>query len=71
MLKVAASVTSCEKVGLSCDIVSCGGGGTAEYTPFRGVASEIQAGGIILSDVQYRRWNDLAEPATLRPCHGE
>ncbi|MCH2666409.1 MAG: DSD1 family PLP-dependent enzyme [Deinococcales bacterium] len=63
MIKVTASVTSCEKRGLPCEIISCGGGGTAEYTPFRGVATEIQAGGLVLADAQYRRWNGLTQPA--------
>ena len=61
--RVAESVTLCEARGLACEIVSCGGSGTVESTPFKGVATEIQAGGIVFSDVRYQGWTRLTEPS--------
>ncbi len=61
MAKVAESVALCEAQGLACTIVSGGGSGTAEYTPFTGVLTEIQAGGMVFSDAAYRSWNGLTE----------
>ena len=59
---VRDSVALCAEHGLACEIVSGGGSGTAELTPFTGVITEIQAGGGIFSDALYRSWNQLTEP---------
>ncbi len=59
---VRESVALCAEHGLSCEIVSGGGSGTAELTPFTGVITEIQAGGGIFSDALYRTWIQLTEP---------
>ncbi len=59
---VRESVALCAEHGLSCEIVSGGGSGTAELTPFTGVITEIQADGGIFSDALYRTWNQLTEP---------
>lgn len=63
MASVAESVALCAANGLACAIVSGGGSGTAEYTPFIGVNTEIQAGGIVFSDATYKTWNRLTEPS--------
>ena len=47
MARVVESVALCEAAGLHCEIVSGGGSGTVEYTPFTGVMTEIQAGGAV------------------------
>ncbi|MCL4534960.1 MAG: DSD1 family PLP-dependent enzyme [Bacteroidetes bacterium] len=43
----------CRAAGLPVEIVSCGGTGTHEYSPFVKGVTEIQAGGGILSDMRY------------------
>ena len=63
MSYLSESVALCEANDLACEIVSGGGSGTAEYTPLKGVITEIQAGGGIFSDALYRTWNQLTEPS--------
>jgi len=63
MAQISESVALCEAHGLDCKIISGGGSGTAEYTPFTGAITEIQAGGGIFSDAIYRTWNQLTEPS--------
>ena len=63
LAQVAESVALCEANGLACKIVSGGGSGTADYTPFTDAITEIQAGGGVFSDALYRTWNQLTEPS--------
>ena len=63
MLHLKEAVALCDSSGLHCQIISGGGSGTAEYTPFTGAVTEIQAGGAIFCDAQYSDWNDLTEPS--------
>lgn len=63
MSRLAQAVELCDSSGLPCQIVSGGGSGTAEYTPFTGVITEIQAGGAIFSDAKYSDWNNITTPS--------
>jgi D-serine deaminase-like pyridoxal phosphate-dependent protein len=49
--------------GCPVDIVSCGGTGTVTVTPRIPGVTEIQAGGAVFSDVIYRKWGALTQPA--------
>ena len=63
MSRLQEAVKLCDSSGLPCEIVSGGGSGTAEYTPFAGVITEIQAGGAIFCDATYSGYNDLTAPS--------
>lgn len=63
MSRLKEAVELCNSSGLACQIISGGGSGTAEYTPFAGVITEIQAGGAVFCDAKYSDWNDLTEPS--------
>jgi D-serine deaminase-like pyridoxal phosphate-dependent protein len=51
--QLVATAEACRAAGLAVDIVSCGGTGTHEFSPFVNGVTEIQAGGGIFSDVRY------------------
>ena len=53
----------CRAEGLPVQIVSGGGSGTYEVTPFLDGMTEIQAGGAIFCDVAYLRWNVKTTPS--------
>jgi D-serine deaminase-like pyridoxal phosphate-dependent protein len=57
------SAEQCRQAGIPVRIVSCGGSGTLDVTPFLPGVTEIQAGGAIFNDVTYARWNVPTEPA--------
>ncbi|MCC6629633.1 MAG: alanine racemase [Chloroflexi bacterium] len=42
--------------GLSCEIVSCGGTGTYQFSAFVPGVTEIQAGGGVFGDLTYQNW---------------
>ncbi len=46
-------VARCREAGFAVEIVSCGGSGTADVTPFIAGVTEVQAGGAIFNDVTY------------------
>lgn len=50
------TVALCSSAGLPVEIVSAGGSATFDVTPFLPGITEIQAGGAIFSDIQYRTW---------------
>ncbi|MFW6116787.1 MAG: alanine racemase [bacterium] len=56
------SVECCREAGLSVDIVSAGGSGTYNVTPFLPEVTEIQAGGAIFCDVTYLAWGVKTTP---------
>lgn len=56
-------VDECRAAGYRVNIVSCGGSGTADVTPFIQGVTEVQAGGAIFNDVTYAGWNVQTEPA--------
>jgi D-serine deaminase-like pyridoxal phosphate-dependent protein len=62
------SAEQCRQAGIPVRIVSCGGSGTADATPFIAGVTEIQAGGAIFSDVTYAGWNVPTEPALFTRC---
>jgi D-serine deaminase-like pyridoxal phosphate-dependent protein len=53
----------CREAGVPCDILSCGGTGTYQFSSFHPGITEIQAGGGIYGDVMYRD-----EFRVLHPC---
>lgn len=53
----------CRAEGLSVEIVSAGGSGTYNITPFLPGVTEIEAGGAIYCDVTYQQWGVELEPA--------
>ncbi len=57
------SAEQCRRAGLPVSIVSCGGSGTYQITPFLPGITEIQAGGLIFSDATYTAWGVQSEPA--------
>lgn len=57
------SVKLCQDADLPVEIVSGGGSGTSDITPFEGVITEIQAGGGIFCDVAYRSWGLITQPS--------
>jgi D-serine deaminase-like pyridoxal phosphate-dependent protein len=48
------SAAACAEVGLACEIVSCGGTGTYQITSGLPGVTEVQAGGGVFADIQYR-----------------
>jgi D-serine deaminase-like pyridoxal phosphate-dependent protein len=60
MLKTAED---CRKAGLPVSILSCGGSGTyLQSAQVEGI-TEVQAGGAVFTDVTYRKWGTVTEPA--------
>jgi len=53
----------CRNQGLPVEIVSAGGSGTYQVTPFLPGVTEIEAGGAIYCDVTYQEWGVALEPA--------
>jgi len=53
----------CRNEGLPVEIVSAGGSGTYQITPFLPGITEVEAGGAIYADVTYRQWGVDLEPA--------
>ncbi|MBX3014631.1 MAG: DSD1 family PLP-dependent enzyme [Caldilineaceae bacterium] len=53
----------CRDAGLPVEIVSAGGSGTYQVTPFLPGVTEIEAGGAIYCDVTYQQWGVALEPA--------
>jgi D-serine deaminase-like pyridoxal phosphate-dependent protein len=60
---ITGSAELCRRHGLPVEIVSCGGSGTYQVTPFLPGVTEIQAGGAIFCDVTYRSWGVDLQPA--------
>lgn len=57
------TVALCRQHDLPIDIVSGGGSGTYQVTPFLAGMTEIQAGGAIWCDMTYQAWGVALEPA--------
>ena len=57
------TVALCRQNGLEIEIVSAGGSGTWQVTPFIKGVTETQAGGAIFCDVTYQSWGIDLEPA--------
>lgn len=53
----------CREQGLSVEIISAGGSGTYQITPFLPGITEIEAGGAIYCDMTYQEWGVTLEPA--------
>ena len=53
----------CRQQGIPVEIVSAGGSGTYQVTPFFPGITEIQAGGAIFCDLTYQGWGVALEPA--------
>jgi D-serine deaminase-like pyridoxal phosphate-dependent protein len=62
---LTSSADACRAAGLPVDIVSCGGTGTFPYCTQQPGVTEIEAGGIIFSDVLYRTKYHLDFPQAL------
>lgn len=63
---IAALTTTaqqCRDAGMAVEIVSAGGSGTYQITPFLPGVTEIQAGGAIYCDMTYQGWGVALEPA--------
>lgn len=54
LTKLTASASTCADAGHAIEIVSCGGTGTLPYCAEHRGVTEIQAGGVIFSDMHYR-----------------
>ena len=63
MALLSETIKLCKQDGLPVSIVSGGGSGTSNITPFLGAITEIQAGGGIFCDVAYRSWGLITEPS--------
>ena len=61
--RITSSAELCRQHGLPIEIVSCGGSGTYQITPFLPGITEIQAGGAIFCDVTYQGWGVDLQPA--------
>ncbi|MCC9077961.1 alanine racemase [Litorilinea aerophila] len=57
------SVALCREHGIPVEVVSAGGSGTYQITPFLPGVTEIQAGGAIFCDQSYQAWGISLEPA--------
>lgn len=57
------SADLCRQAGIPVEIVSGGGSGTYQITPFVDGITEIQAGGAIFNDVAYQGWGVQTTPA--------
>ena len=53
----------CREAGLPVEIISAGGSGTYQITPFLPGITEIEAGGAIYCDMTYQEWGVTLEPA--------
>ncbi|MCE7989287.1 MAG: DSD1 family PLP-dependent enzyme [Caldilinea sp. CFX5] len=60
---VTSSADLCRRHGIPIEIVSGGGSGTYQVTPFLTGMTEIQAGGAIFCDVTYQSWGVDLQPA--------
>ena len=60
--QLADSAELCRQAGLQVEIVSGGGSGTMTITPHLEGLTEIQAGGVIFSDVLYSSWGVITTP---------
>lgn len=60
---ITGSAELCRQHGIPIEIVSCGGSGTYQITPFLPGITEIQAGGAIFCDVTYQGWGVDLQPA--------
>ena len=65
---LTSSADACRAAGLPVDIVSCGGTGTFPYCTQQPGVTEIEAGGIIFSDVLYRTKYHLGFPPGADPA---
>lgn len=63
--KLVATAQAIRAAGIPCEIVSCGGTGSYPYCAQQPGVTEIQAGGLIFSDVMYRRRFNLDFPQGL------
>lgn len=61
--RITSSAELCRRHGIPVEIVSCGGSGTYQITPFLPGVTEIQAGGAIFCDVTYQGWGVDLQPA--------
>lgn len=60
---ITSSADLCRNHGFPIEIVSCGGSGTYQVTPFLAGVTEVQAGGAIFCDVTYQSWGVDLQPA--------
>lgn len=60
---LTATADQCRDLGIPVEIVSAGGSGTYQITPFLPGVTEIQAGGAIYCDMTYQGWGVALEPA--------
>lgn len=60
---ISASAELCRRHDIPVEIVSCGGSGTYQVTPFLPGVTEVQAGGAIFCDVTYQSWGVDLQPA--------
>ena len=60
---VTQSAELCRSQGIPIEIVSCGGSGTYQVTPFLPGVTEVQAGGAIFCDPTYQSWGVDLMPA--------
>jgi len=61
--KLTETADSCRAQGLPIEIVSAGGSGTYQITPFLPGVTEIEAGGAIFCDMTYQGWGVDLEAA--------
>lgn len=61
--RLTRTAEDCRQAGIPVRIVSGGGSGTYQLTPFVPGITEIQAGGAIFNDVTYQRWGVQTQPA--------
>jgi len=61
--RLTDTAQQCREAGLPVDIVSAGGSGTYQVTPFLPGVTEVEAGGAIYCDVTYQQWGVDLEPA--------
>jgi D-serine deaminase-like pyridoxal phosphate-dependent protein len=61
--RLIQTVELCKRAGIPVEIVSGGGSGTYQITPFIDGITEIQAGGAIFNDVAYQNWDVQTKPA--------
>jgi D-serine deaminase-like pyridoxal phosphate-dependent protein len=57
------SAALCRDAGLPVEIVSGGGSGTYQITPFLDGLTEVQAGGAIFNDCTYQKWGVQTTPS--------
>lgn len=60
---ITNSAALCRQNDIPVEIVSCGGSGTYQVTPFLAGVTEVQAGGAIFCDVTYQSWGVDLQPA--------